>query len=130
MILICLRCVRGAFSKRFHHCYKFQVVDFSVPVDVNARDYSLDFLFFEREVVAFKHLAKLIPVNCAVSVFVEEAERCSQLRVLQVAVRVQASSDEFCVVNKSVAVRVNHLHCVENVFLAQVDVRDLFQSLL
>lgn len=93
-------------------------------------DQILNLLFAECELLALQTLAQLFLADGSVAVLIEVGERGAQLGVLQVVVAVQAGGDELRVVDQPVLVRVDDLHRFCDIFLAQMNVRDLLQPVL
>ena len=106
------------------------VVDLTVTIGVNTFKQLLDLLLTQGEIIALEAHTKLIRTNITAIVLIKVGEGRSQVTLLQIVVRLEAGGDELGVVDETVLVRVDNVHCVKKLRLGQVNVIDLLHTLL
>lgn len=91
-----------------HHLEELLVVDESILILVHLTYQFINVIVCERLVLILQTGAQLISVNRARVVLVEILEGLFNLLFLRVVLRVHACSDELCVVNNTVVIRINY----------------------
>jgi len=100
----CLVMSSSYFSHALHHCNELLVINLSVVIGIYAIEELIYLLFTQSEIVTLKTYAKFVSADSSAAILVEVGEGSLQLVLLQVVVALEASRDEFTVVDQTILI--------------------------